>query len=148
MARVDAVELSAGAFGVLTFHMTDQIRLRRLAIVSNLLFLLHGRTLGLWPVALFHAILLPLTLVRLSQATMGLRVERRPGMSSWPANRSAAICAIARPSDGNALQSKVPATRPSSMKARAVRVLVRATTSASSALRSNAMKVRSNWRRK
>lgn len=63
----DAVGLAAGAFVILAFYSTDSRALRGFAITSNLLFILYGVMVQLWPIVLLHAILLPLNLLRLSQ---------------------------------------------------------------------------------
>ncbi|MEL6518494.1 MAG: hypothetical protein AAFR34_03375 [Pseudomonadota bacterium] len=63
----DAVGLGAGAFVILAFYSTNGRALRVFAITSNLLFILYGVMVQLWPIFLLHAILLPLNLLRLSQ---------------------------------------------------------------------------------
>ncbi len=50
-----------------TFYMRTMLPLRYLAIASNVAFISYGVPLGLWPVVILHALLLPLNLVRLFQ---------------------------------------------------------------------------------
>ncbi|MEO0945183.1 MAG: hypothetical protein AAFY06_10125 [Pseudomonadota bacterium] len=64
---VDLIGILAGVFVVLAFYETDHVRLRRNAIVSNILFVVYALQLGLWPVVLLHALLLPLNCKRLSE---------------------------------------------------------------------------------
>ncbi|MEM9708163.1 MAG: hypothetical protein AAF871_05175 [Pseudomonadota bacterium] len=67
MTFIDFVGLSAGACVLTAFYMTDQVWLRRFAIASNVLFLVYAAGLTLWPVAILHAALLPLNVIRLGQ---------------------------------------------------------------------------------
>lgn len=64
---MDALGLSAGAFVLLTFATRDPAMLRRLAIVSNLLFIAYGAIAGMLPILLLHACLLPLNLWHLDK---------------------------------------------------------------------------------
>ena len=50
-----------------TFYMRTMLPLRGVAIASNVCFLAYGFWLGLWPVAILHALLLPLNAMRLGQ---------------------------------------------------------------------------------
>src|SRR6185437_13112332 len=50
-----------------TFYMRTMLPLRYLAIASNVAFISYGVPLGLWPVVILHALLLPLNLIRLFQ---------------------------------------------------------------------------------
>ena len=52
----------------MTFWMKDIISLRMTAIMSNIAFFIYGADLGLTPVWVLHASLLPLNCWRLSQA--------------------------------------------------------------------------------
>jgi hypothetical protein len=72
------------------FAMKDIVRLRVVAIASNLFFLAYGLSLGLVPIWVLHAVLLPLNAWRLAQAlglndwaalmeAMRYRRIRRPG---------------------------------------------------------------------
>jgi CRP/FNR family transcriptional regulator, cyclic AMP receptor protein len=67
-------ELAVHSFGYLaailvfcTFYMRTMLPLRCMAIASNVAFLAYGVPLGLWPVAILHALLLPVNVVRLFQ---------------------------------------------------------------------------------
>lgn len=79
---VDLIGILAGIFVVLAFYATDPERLRQHAIVSNILFITYAIQLGLWPIVLLHAVLLPLNWKRLSelQIVIGLR-DQSPHMS-------------------------------------------------------------------
>jgi CRP-like cAMP-binding protein len=50
-----------------TFYVRTMVPLRVIAIASNVAFLAYAIPLALWPVALLHALLLPLNLLRLLQ---------------------------------------------------------------------------------
>jgi hypothetical protein len=58
------------------FAMKDMVRLRIVAIASNLFFLVYGLSLGLAPIWVLHAVLLPLNVWRLVQAS---------GLNDWTA---------------------------------------------------------------
>jgi len=97
--------LAAHPFGYLasflvlcTFYMRTMVPLRCLAIASNMAFLAYGLPLGLWPVAVLHALLLPLNILRLFQIRRTLanirlartsEVEAGPLMSSLALERHA-----------------------------------------------------------
>ena len=97
--------LAAHPFGYLasflvlcTFYMRTMVPLRCLAIASNMAFLTYGLPLGLWPVAVLHALLLPLNILRLFQIRRTLanirlartsEVEAGPLMSSLALERHA-----------------------------------------------------------
>ncbi len=66
-----------------TFCMRQMIPLRVIAICSNLAFFAYGLILDLKPVALLHAMLLPVNLWRLSQ----MIVARYPRAAWWCFNR-------------------------------------------------------------
>ncbi|HKF43901.1 MAG TPA: cyclic nucleotide-binding domain-containing protein [Thermoanaerobaculia bacterium] len=59
-----------------TFYMKTMIPLRTVAISSNVAFLTYGLAGHLYPVAILHAILLPLNLVRLRQMRSLIRRVR------------------------------------------------------------------------
>lgn len=67
MTFLDIIGLGAGFFVILAFYMRDQLLLRVCALISNVLFVIYGFTLTLWPILILHAVLLPLNLLRLSQ---------------------------------------------------------------------------------
>ena len=63
----DATGYLASGLVVLAFCMKDIIPLRVVALISNIAFLTYGIGLGLVPVWLLHAILLPINCWRLWQ---------------------------------------------------------------------------------
>lgn len=67
MTLLDFIGLIAGIFVVLAFYCVEQSRMRRFALVSNVLFILYAWSLALLPILILHATLLPLNLVRLRQ---------------------------------------------------------------------------------
>lgn len=56
-----------------TFSMASMRGLRMLAIASNVAFIGYSWSLGLWPILMLHAILLPLNGIRLIQIEMANR---------------------------------------------------------------------------
>jgi hypothetical protein len=77
MTFIDIFGYFACIFVFATFYSRDGIRLRGFAILSNACFLVYGMGLGLLPVALLHAVLLPVNSVRLYQLIMD-RMGRVP----------------------------------------------------------------------
>jgi hypothetical protein len=73
MRLVDAAGYLASGLVVVAFCMRDIIALRVTALGSNIAFLIYGIALGLAPVWLLHAILLPVNGWRLWQALSGHR---------------------------------------------------------------------------
>jgi hypothetical protein len=67
MNRVDAVGYFASVLVFAAFCMREMIPLRVVAICSNIAFLTYGLGLGLTPIWLLHAILLPINCWRLWQ---------------------------------------------------------------------------------
>jgi hypothetical protein len=65
---VDLVGYSASVLVALTFYMKEMAPLRMVALCSNVCFLAYGLSLHLGPVALLHATLIPINVVRLIQA--------------------------------------------------------------------------------
>jgi hypothetical protein len=63
----DTAGYLASSLVITAFCMKDILRLRLAALVSNVAFLIYGLGLGLAPVWLLHAILLPVNLWRLWQ---------------------------------------------------------------------------------
>jgi hypothetical protein len=63
----DTAGYLASSLVITAFCMKDILRLRLAASVSNVAFLIYGLGLGLTPVWLLHAILLPVNLWRLWQ---------------------------------------------------------------------------------
>lgn len=83
MTHADLVGLLAGALVLATFATTNMVRLRTLAILSNLAFLAYAALLSLWPVLILHGLLLPVNLVMLTcagrkQTRKGRAVPSRP----------------------------------------------------------------------
>ena len=68
MMFVDVIGYTASALVVVTFYMKDMVPLRIAALCSNIAFLVYGMGLGLGPVVLLHATLIPLNVWRLSTA--------------------------------------------------------------------------------
>lgn len=68
MQILDAIGFIAAGFVFLTFCMKSMTALRMVAVASNLCFLVYGSFEGLPPVVVLHGALLPLNIVRLSQA--------------------------------------------------------------------------------
>lgn len=64
-----------------TFCMRDMVPLRVLAIASNVAFIGYALLLGIGPVLLLHALLLPMNIHRLLQA-----LRERPGYRPKPAS--------------------------------------------------------------
>ncbi len=69
MSAEDFLGLAAAATVFLTFYAVDPVRGRRLAIVSNLLFIAYATIETLPPIFVLHFILLPLNVMRLDQLT-------------------------------------------------------------------------------
>ena len=68
MSHWDAIGYFAAGMVFMAFGMKDMIPLRIVAMLSNLAFVAYGLGLGLAPVWLLHAVLLPLNGWRLAQA--------------------------------------------------------------------------------
>jgi hypothetical protein len=62
------------------FYMRDMIPLRLVALLSNLAFIGYGLALGLTPIWLLHALLLPLNGCRLVEAVRARRRNRTPAV--------------------------------------------------------------------
>lgn len=71
MHFADATGYLASGLVLAAFGMKDMVKLRLVAICSNVVFLVYGLSLGLAPVWLLHAVLLPLNLWRLAQVLGG-----------------------------------------------------------------------------
>jgi hypothetical protein len=54
------------------FYMKDMVPLRVVALASNLAFIVYGLALGLTPIWLLHAMLVPLNGCRLIEAVRGI----------------------------------------------------------------------------
>jgi len=79
----EAAGYMASVLVITAFCMKDITSLRALAIVSNVAFLTYGLGLGLAPVWLLHAILLPLNCWRLGQTLLSEEGWRK-GLSAVP----------------------------------------------------------------
>jgi len=64
----DAIGFAAAALVLLTFYQKRMIPLRLAALISNVAFIVYGLALGLVPVWLLHAVLLPVNASRLIEA--------------------------------------------------------------------------------
>jgi hypothetical protein len=83
----DTAGYLASSLVITAFCMKDILRLRVAASVSNVAFLIYGLGLGLAPVWLLHAILLPVNLWRLWQYSS--RAQVRAGGSQTKPPRAA-----------------------------------------------------------
>jgi hypothetical protein len=68
MTPVDAIGYVAAALVLVAFYQRHMIPLRVAALGSNLAFIVYGLALGLTPVWLLHAFLLPVNTKRLLEA--------------------------------------------------------------------------------
>lgn len=68
MTLYEATGFLASSLVVIAFCMKDIVALRFVALASNVAFLIYGIGLGLVPVWLLHAALLPINALRLHQA--------------------------------------------------------------------------------
>ena len=86
MTASDSIGYLASALVLAAFCMKEMIPLRLVAVCSNIAFLVYGLALGLAPVWLLHAALLPINCWRLldgmSQPLFG---RSQPLLSSFPA---------------------------------------------------------------
>jgi hypothetical protein len=85
MNEVDLLGYAAALLVLATFCMRDMVSLRVLAIASNLAFLGYAALAGIHPVLMLHALLLPMNVWRLVEATKrvsGPRVEP-PSSGHW-----------------------------------------------------------------
>jgi hypothetical protein len=73
VSPIDLAGFLACSLVLATFAMRSMGRLRLLAILSNLAFIYYAAALGLIPILLLHAILLPLNLWRLLELRKGDR---------------------------------------------------------------------------
>jgi CRP/FNR family cyclic AMP-dependent transcriptional regulator len=67
----EAAGYIASGLVIMAFCMKDLMYLRLVALASNVAFLIYGIGLGLAPVWVLHAILLPVNIWRLSQQLSG-----------------------------------------------------------------------------
>jgi hypothetical protein len=64
----DVIGYIASSLVFAAYYTKDMISLRIIAICSNIAFITYGLSLGLSPVWILHAALLPLNVLRLAQA--------------------------------------------------------------------------------
>ena len=74
----NSIGYAASTLVLLAFAVKDIVPLRTIAIASNVAFLAYGIALGLTPVWLLHALLLPLNAWRLREALRTAPETRRP----------------------------------------------------------------------
>jgi hypothetical protein len=81
-----------------TFAMKDMRRLRAMAVLSNLAFIVYGAINGLLPVLILHLLLFPLNLRRLIEETRVLPSARRtPSKATLLAIEALQYAGAARP---------------------------------------------------
>ena len=87
MAGSDYLGVFACTLVLCTFAMASMVRLRLVAMASNVAFIGYAWSLGLWPILALHALLLPLNAVRLLQAEAARRraagVPHGDVVASW-----------------------------------------------------------------
>ncbi len=79
MSWIDLLGYAAALLVLTTFSMNTMVRLRWVAIGSNVLFILFGYFGHIYPVMLLHAILLPVNAIRLAQIYRLGRGLAQPG---------------------------------------------------------------------
>jgi len=85
MIASDAIGYLASALVLAAFCMKEMIPLRVVAVCSNIAFLIYGLALGLAPVWLLHAALLPINCWRLWEGISQPPFTRsQPLLSSFP----------------------------------------------------------------
>jgi CRP/FNR family transcriptional regulator, cyclic AMP receptor protein len=68
-----------------TFYLKTMLRLRLVAIASNVIYIAYGFMGGLWPILMLHTLLFPLNIWRLAevnQLTRKLRASQQTGMTA------------------------------------------------------------------
>ena len=108
----DGVGYIAGALVLLAFHQKRMAPLRITALCSNVAFLTYGLALGLLPVWLLHALLLPLNLLRLAEAltarTGAINAPRSPILRRLETPSEAAAHATPWDRSGSRVRSGPP----------------------------------------
>jgi CRP-like cAMP-binding protein len=79
MSWIDLLGYTASASVLLTFCMSTMVPLRVVAIGSNALFASFGAVAHIYPVLVLHVVLLPVNVVRLTQALRVLKDGRAAG---------------------------------------------------------------------
>jgi CRP/FNR family transcriptional regulator, cyclic AMP receptor protein len=80
MSWIEFLGYAAALFVLATFCMSTMVRLRWVAIGSNVLFILYGYFGHIYPVMILHTILLPVNVIRLGQIYRLGRGLARPGV--------------------------------------------------------------------
>ena len=96
MKQWDAVGYLACSLVLLTFYMKDMFQLRVAALCSNFAFLSYGIALHLFPVAILHAILIPMNAWRL----WNLLREREPSIDALVEQTRKSSASNSEPRDG------------------------------------------------
>jgi hypothetical protein len=76
MSLWELIGYLAAALVLAAFYMREIIPLRVAALCSNLAFIAYGLALGLGPVWLLHALLLPINSCRLLEALRSMKPNR------------------------------------------------------------------------
>ena len=74
MTAVDELGYLAASLVLATFCAKSMVRLRMLAIASNITFVAYGYFADLWPIFLLHSVMLPMNCLRLREA-LGARTQ-------------------------------------------------------------------------
>ena len=96
MSLLEAVGFLASGLVIAAFCMKDLVPLRVTALASNVAFLAYGLGLGLTPVWLLHAILLPVNCWRLWQQFSQPNEPLSERCSGWAWNGLSMECARLR----------------------------------------------------
>ncbi|MEM1375058.1 MAG: hypothetical protein AAGF78_11830 [Pseudomonadota bacterium] len=90
---IDVIGIAAGVAVIATFYSVAALKARAFAILSNALFIWYALAVGLWPVLLLHALLLPLNIGRIAllwRARQAPQPEARPQTRAEPTGWAAA----------------------------------------------------------
>lgn len=90
MGPCEAAGYVASGLVVMAFCMKDVMYLRMVALASNVAFLIYGLGLGLVPVWVLHAILLPVNVCRLWQELSGRGRQARQYQTGLKVERAQA----------------------------------------------------------
>jgi len=85
MSLFDLIGYLASGLVFCTFYLKTMIRLRVVALVSNVAFIIYGEIGHLWPIIVLHALLLPLNawrLIEVKQLIRKVRASAQTGMSA------------------------------------------------------------------
>jgi hypothetical protein len=108
MSHWDAIGYLASILVFAAFGMKEMVRLRIVAMGSNIAFIVYGLSLGLTPVWLLHALLLPLNVWRLVQATASRDGDKVNG-EAW--TEASIPTGLVKPFDAGAVLSREAASR-------------------------------------